>query len=178
MPPKTSRTAADDYRAKTSQEITQLTRRANRYDLAPFGDPFSGITLVAEKVTEDNVGTHTDARIVDALRRSLAAVRLDRAYVTWPHPDLLKEILSLEPSALVAVGPGAVRAIDSLGYPLVKRRFAETTEGSWFAWTDGVSGLRLPALAPALDDADAKRRFWRAFLAMRALATGGEWTHP
>lgn len=177
MPPKTPSTAADDYKAKTSQEITQLTRRTNRHDPAPFGDPLSGITLVAE-TTADAADTHTNARMVDALRRSLAAVRLDRAYVTWPHPDLLEEILTLEPSALVTIGSGAVRAIDSLDYPLVRTRFVESTEGSWFAWTDSISGLRLPALAPALDDAEAKHRFWRAFLAMRALTTGGEQTRP
>jgi hypothetical protein len=107
--------------------------------------------------------------MVDALRRSLVAVKLERAYVTWPHPYLLEEMLSLEPTALVAVG-AAARTIDSLNYPLAKTQFSEATEGSWFAWTESASGLRLPALVPALSDAGAKRRFWRAFLAIRALA--------
>jgi hypothetical protein len=71
---------------------------------------------------------------------------------------------------LVAVGPDVARAIDSLNYPLAKTGFSDAPEGSWFAWTKGTSGLRLPALAPALSDADAKRRFWRAFLALRVLA--------
>jgi hypothetical protein len=97
-------------------------------------------------------------------------VKLDEAYVTWIHSDLLEEILSLEPGALVAVGPAAARAIDSLDYPLARMAFSEVPEGSWFAWTKGASGLRLPALAPALEDEDAKRHFWRAFLALRALA--------
>ena len=175
MSPKTSRTAADDYEAKTSNEITRLTQRTDRRGPAPFGDPLSGITLVAEPATgEAGDVTDTNARMVDALRLSLAAIRLDRAYVTWPHPDLLEELLSLEPSALVVVGSGAAHTVDFLDYPLAKTRFSEATEGSWFPWTEGISGLRLPALAPALDDADAKHRFWRAFLAMRALATGGE----
>ena len=112
--------------------------------------------------------------MVHALRRSLAAVKLDKAYVTWTHPDLLEELLSLEPSALVAVGPGAARAIDSLAYPLAKEPFSDATEGVWFSWTYGTFGLRIPALAPALTDPDAKRQFWQAFLALRALATGGE----
>jgi hypothetical protein len=49
--------------------------------------------------------------------------------------------------------------------------FSEAPEGSWFIWTKGTRGLRLPALAPALDDPDAKRRFWTAFLALRTLVS-------
>lgn len=109
--------------------------------------------------------------MVDALRRSLAAVKLDRVYVIWSHPYLLEEILSLEPDALVAAGPTASRTIDSCEYPLAKMAFSEVPEGSWFVWTKGTHGLRLPALAPALDDSDAKRRFWTAFLALRTLVS-------
>ena len=86
-----------------------------------------------------------------------------------PGEYAAEEILSLEPDALVAAGPTASRAIDSCNYPLAKMTFSEAPEGSWFAWTKGTRGLRLPALAPALDDASAKRRFWAAFLALRAL---------
>ena len=157
--------AARDYEAKTSQETARLARQAARAGLPqPFGDPLSGVVLVAEPATEPTV-----ARMVDALQRSLSAVKLDRVYVIWSHPDLAEEILSLEPDALVAVGPTASRAIDSCNYPLATMAFLEATEGSWFAWTKGTRGLRLPALAPALDNADAKRRFWAAFLALRTL---------
>jgi hypothetical protein len=159
--------AARDYEAKTSQETARLARQAARAGLPqPFGDPLSGVVLVAEPATEPTV-----ARMVDALQRSLSAVKLDRVYVIWSHPDLAEEILSLEPDALVAVGPTASRAIDSCNYPLAKMAFLEATEGSWFAWTKGTRGLRLPALAPALDNADAKRRFWAAFLALRTLVS-------
>lgn len=169
MPRKTFYTAASDYEAKISHETARLARGASRIGPEHFGDPLSGVVFVAEPATGENAGANTNARVVDALRRSIAAVRLDRAYVTWPHPDLLEEMLSLEPSALVAVGPGAARAIDALDYPLVAAQFSTATEGAWFAWTDGVSGLRLPALVPALDDTGAKHRFWRAFLAVRAI---------
>ncbi|MDQ3965791.1 MAG: hypothetical protein M3246_04955 [Actinomycetota bacterium] len=162
--------AAKDYGAKTSYEAARLARPEHTGLLQPFGDPLSGIVLIAEGATDEAAS----APLTDALRRSLAAVELDRAYVTWYPPVLLEEILSLEPCALVAVGPGAARAIDSLDYPLAKTGFSEAPEGSWFAWTKGTSGLRLPALAPALGDADAKRRFWRAFLALRALAPDKE----
>lgn len=172
MPRKTSRTAASDYEAKISSEISQLARRTDRPGPPPFGDPLSGIILVAEPAPERD--TETNTRMADALHRSLSTLKLDRAYVTWTHPYLLEEVLSLEPSALVAVGPDAASAIDALDYPLVKTPFSEATEGSPFAWTDGASGLLLPALATALTDDDAKRRFWRAFLAMRAFAARGE----
>ncbi len=156
--------AVNAYNAKTSHETDRLTHRSKHAGLGSFGNPLSGIVLVAECPAEA-----AGARMASALRRSLAAVKLDGAYVTWPSPNLLEEILSLEPGALVAVGPAA-GAIDDLGYPLAGTRFSEAPEGSWFAWTRGTRGLRLPALAPALEDTDAKRRFWQAFLALRGLA--------
>ena len=135
----------------------------------PLGDPLSGIVLVAEPPSD--VGA--SARITDALSRSLAAVDLEDAYVVWPAADLLETLLSLEPSALVAVGPGAARAIDAAGYPLAKVPFSDAPEGTWFAWTKGALGLRLPALTPALTDDEAKRRFWRAFRSLRDLVPEG-----
>jgi hypothetical protein len=169
--------ATSDYGAKTSREAVQTARRAPRNGPEPFGDPLSGILLVAEPVAgASSVGAN--AGVVEALRRSLAAVKLDGAYVTWPHSDLLEEILSLEPGALVAVGPAAALAIDSLDYPLARTSFSESPEGSWFAWTKGTSGLKLPALAPAMEDDAAKRRFWRAFLAIRALAPEEAFRRP
>ena len=160
---------AGDYGAKTLREAAQTARRATRTGPEPFGDPLSGILLVAEPAARA-ANARANAGVADALRRSLATVKLDAAYVTWSHSDLLEEILSLEPGALVAVGTAAARAIDSLAYPLARTPFCEAPEGSWFAWTKGTSGLKLPALAPALKDQDAKRRFWRAFLALRTLA--------
>jgi hypothetical protein len=69
----------------------------------------------------------------------------------------------------VAVGPGAVREIDALSHPLAQRSFSEAEVGVWFAWTKGTAGLTLPPLMPALNDEGSKRRFWRAFLALRDL---------
>ena len=161
--------AMRDYEAKVSQETARLVREpAHPEPPQPFGDPLSGLVLVADPGDPEATGTGSGA-LVEALERSLAAVKLDGAYVTWLHPYLLEEILALEPGALVAVGPSVARAIDSFGYPLAKAPFSEAAEGSWFVWTKGTRGLKLPALAPALRDADAKRRFWRAFLALRAL---------
>ena len=157
------RPAAGDYESKVSGEAATTSRRANLSGAPlPFGDPLSGVVLVAEPPAS--------AAANDALRRSLAAVGLGRAYVVWPTPDLLETLLSLEPSALAAVGPDAARAIDSSGYPLVKSTFSDAPQGTWFSWTKGTLGLQLPALVPALTDDDAKRRFWRAFRALRALA--------
>ncbi len=169
MPANDSPLPTGDYGAKTLREAAQTAHRATRTGSEPFGDPLSGILFVAE-LAAGAADARANAGLVDALRRSLATVELDTSYVTWPHPDLLKDILSLEPSVLVAVGSAAARAIDSLNYPLARTSFSEAPEGSWFAWTKGTSGLRLPALAPALKDQDAKRRFWRAFLALRVLA--------
>jgi hypothetical protein len=129
---------------------------------APLGDPTSGIVIVVEQP----VGP----RVLDALSRSREAVGLPDAYVTYEGTGLLlRELLSAEPSALVAVGPGAAGEIDALDYPLAQRPFSGVPEGAWFSWTKGTSGLLLPPLRPALSDDGAKRRFWRAFLALRDL---------
>lgn len=168
---ESSSPATDDYRVKIAHEADAASRRASRPDIPyPSGDPLSGIVLVADPAPS----TAGSARLADALRRSLSAVGLEDAYVTWSSAGLLlEELLSLEPTVLVAVGPGAARAVDDANYALVKTRFREAREGTWFPWTKGTTALLLPDLAPALDDAEAKRRFWRAFLSLRDLAPDG-----
>ncbi len=168
MPKKAATTppSAREYAAKTSHEVSRFAQRRRHTGPEPFGDPLSGVVLVAEPPALEA------GRTVDALRRSLAAVKLDRAYVTWAPPSL-EEILALEPTVLVAVGPAAAHSIDAIHYPLTKACFSESPEGSWFAWTEGTAGLRLPALDSALKDAEAKRCFWRAFLALRVLSPDG-----
>jgi hypothetical protein len=162
--PRRPRDAASEYRAKTSHELSRLSRLIKKSGHPdPLGDPASGILLVVEQP----VGP----RILQALESSLRTVGLQGAYVTYASTGLLaQEILAAEPHALVAVGPGAARDIDATENPLTRSPFAAAETGAWFAWTKGTAGLSLPALAPALDDDAAKRRFWRAFLALRDLA--------
>ena len=113
-------------------------------------------------------------RVLDALGRSLDSVELGEAYVVPSSTGLLLEMLLVaEPSILVAVGSEAAREIDSLQYPLARSRFSDAAEGDLFSWTAGTTGLRLPPLARALDDRAAKKRFWRAFLALRRPALTG-----
>ena len=163
----TSKTPAEkDYEAKVNKETSPpKTSHRSRAAPEPSGDPLSGVLLV---VGEDAI---SNAAVV-ALRRSLAAVGLSRAYVAWPSSRLPVEVLSVEPAVLVAVGPSAADAIDALNYPLARESFSEAPEGAWFDWSAGTRGLRLPALGPALEDADDKRRFWRAFVALRTLTPG------
>lgn len=156
------RDSAADYRAKTAHESERIARRLKGSEYpAPLGDPASGVMLVVE----GPVGP----RAVDALERSLEALELPEAYVTWTSQELLEEILTCEPSALAALGPGAARRMDDLGYPLARSRFSEAEIGVWFRWTGGTAGLLVPALVPALDDEAEKKRFWQAFLALRDL---------
>ncbi len=122
-----------------------------------------GVVLVVEQP----VGP----RVLEALKRSLRAVGLPDAYVTYADTSLLlEEPHSAEPRALVAVGGGAALEIDGTDYPLARQAFSEAEPGVWFSWAKGVRCLLLPSLAPALDDEAAKRRFWRDFLALKALA--------
>ena len=161
--PRPPRDAASDYRAKVAHEISHLSRLMQEAGHpAPLGDPTSGVLLLVEQPVEP--------RALQALDRSLKTVQLPEAYVTYASTGLLaQEVLATEPHALVAVGLGAAREIDALGHPLARRSFSEAEIGVWFAWTKGTAGLYLPALIPALDDDGAKRRFWRAFLALRDL---------
>jgi hypothetical protein len=162
-----SREASSEYRAKITHELSRLSRRAQKSGHpAPLGDPTSGVMLVVEQP----VGP----RILRALERSLQAVGRPDAYVTYASTGLLaQEVFAVEPHALVAVGPGAARDIDAIDHPLARAPFSTAENGAWFAWTKGTAGLNLPALAPALDDQGSKRRFWRAFLALNAVAIEG-----
>lgn len=157
------RDAAGDYREKTEYEISRLTKRMKEQGHpAPLGNPSSGLVLVLEQP----VGP----RILDALTRSLYAVGLPEAYVTYESTGLLaQEIMATQPQALVAIGAGAARDIDAIDYPLVRQPFSDAEPGAWFPWTKGTMGLVLPAIAPALGDDATKRRFWRAFLSLRDL---------
>jgi hypothetical protein len=155
------RSAASEYRAKVAHEFSRLSRLIKQSGHpTPLGDPTSGVMLVVEQP----IGP----RILQALKRSLKTVGLPEAYVTYASTGLLaQEILAAEPHTLVAVGPGAAHDVDALEHPLAQYPFSTAESGAWFAWTKGTAGLSLPALAPALEDDAAKRRFWRAFLALR-----------
>ena len=157
------RDAAGDYKEKTAYEISRLTGRATREGHpAPLGDPTSGVMLVLEQPF--------GPRTLEALKLSLEAVGLQEAYVTYESTGLLdQEIRATDPQVLAAIGAGAAYDIDAIDYPLVRQPFSEALPGVWFAWTRGTSGLLIPALAPALHDEEAKRSFWRAFLALRDL---------
>jgi hypothetical protein len=164
------RPAAGEYRAKVAHEFSRLSRLIKQAGHpAPLGNPASGVVLVVEQP----VGP----RVLQALQRSLKTVGLPEAYVTCASTGLLaQEILAAEPHALVAVGPGAARDIDALEQPLAQYPFSTAEIGAWFAWTKGTAGLSLPALAPALEDDAAKRRFWQAFLTLRDITPESQ--HP
>ena len=158
-----TRDAAGDYTRKTAYEATRLSNRMKQEGHpAPLGDPTSGIVLVLE--------VPFGPRTIEALKLSLQALRLQRAYVTYESTGLLaQQIQTTEPGVLVAIGAGAARDIDAIDYPLVRQPFSEAEPGVWFPWTKGTKGLLTPALAPALEDDAAKRRFWLAFLTLRDL---------
>ena len=164
--PRQPRDAAGDYREKTAYEVSSLSKRMKEDGYpAPLGDPASGVVLVLEQPA--------GPRALEALELSLQAVGLAEAYVTYESTGLLaQEIRATEPQALVAIGAGAANDIDAIDYPLARQPFSSVRPGVWFAWTKGTVGLVLPAIAPALDDAAAKRRFWRGFLTLKDLEYG------
>ena len=115
-PARDPRPPAAEYRTKAAHEAADAAWRASRSGgPEPSGDPLSGIMAVVEPAAS----TGGNAKLASALRRSFSAIGLDGAYVTPARPEtLLEELLSLEPAVLVAVGPGAARAVDASGYPL------------------------------------------------------------
>ena len=159
------RSPVGDYHKKVTQEALGMARRLKQAGHpTPLGDPTSGVMVVVDQP----IGP----RVLDALRVSLETVKLLDAYVTWTSTGLLlEEVLSLQPSVLVSLGPEAARELDALNYSLSQNSFSDATQGAWFSWTSSAYGLSLPALAPALDDEGAKRTFWRAFLALREFPT-------
>jgi hypothetical protein len=158
-----TRDAAGDYTRKTAYEAIRLSNRMKQEGHpAPLGDPTLGVVLVLEEPF--------GPRTIEALELSLKALSLQRAYVTYVSTGLLaQQIQTTEPGVLVAIGAGAARDIDAIDYPLVRQPFSEAEPGVWFPWTKGTKGLLTPALAPALEDDAAKRRFWLAFLTLRDL---------
>jgi hypothetical protein len=158
-----TRDAAGDYTRKTAYEVAHLSNRMKQEGHpAPLGDPTLGVVLVLEEPF--------GPRTIEALELSLKALSLQRAYVTYVSTGLLaQQIQTTEPGVLVAIGAGAARDIDAIDYPLVRQPFSEAEPGVWFPWTKGTKGLLTPALAPALEDDAAKRRFWLAFLTLRDL---------
>ncbi|MBA2692428.1 MAG: hypothetical protein H0U65_08040 [Rubrobacter sp.] len=145
-----------------SSELSAITREMKKSgNPEPLGDPLSGVVIV--------LGQPVGPRALDAIKRSLETISLE-AYVTYTGTNLLeRELLLAEPSILAAVGSDAAAEIDSLKHPLATKPFSTAAEGSPFAWKKNTAGLLLPLLAPALDDEEAKKRFWRAFLALRIL---------
>jgi hypothetical protein len=158
-----TRDAANDYTRKTAYEVSRLSTRMKEGGYpAPLGDPTSGVVLVLQEPF--------GPRALQALKLSLQALGLEQAYVTYESTGLLAhEIQTTEPDVLVAIGAGAAHYIDTIDYPLVRQPFSDAEPGVWFPWTKGTKGLLTPALAPALDDDAAKRRFWLAFLALKDL---------
>lgn len=162
---RTPRSVTDDYQGKIRNEASLIAQSLRKTGYpAPLGDAASGVMLVAEQP----VGP----RLINALERSLEAISLPECYVTWSSTGLLnQELLAVQPSALVVLGPGAASDLDALRYPAAQSSFAEATVGAWFPWTQSTTGILLPSLAPALEDEKAKKNFWRSFLALRALVT-------
>lgn len=159
-----ARRALEEYQAKVERELSSgRSPRAGMEEGLPAGDPVYGLLLVLES-------PETPAAL-DALHRSLEYVGHPHARVVPTDERLLEEILSGGPSAIAAVGPRAAQALDGLEYPLAHASFTDSREGEWFGWSKGAHGLMTPSLAPALEDEEAKRSFWRAFLALRALSS-------
>jgi len=74
---------------------------------------------------------------------------------------LLVELAIVQPKLLVVMGPDALAAVNDLDVPLAQPLAPDPGELQPF--TPSIDGLYVPDIDDALDEEDAKRRFWSAF---------------
>ena len=80
---------------------------------------------------------------------------------------VVEEIAIVMPRIVVPMGPLALKTLNELDIPLA--RPLEAKSGEVQSLTPSIDALYVPDIDGALDDADAKQAFWRAF------RTLGDW---
>jgi uracil-DNA glycosylase len=74
---------------------------------------------------------------------------------------LVEEIAIVQPKLVVVMGPEALEVLNELELPLAREVAA--TPGEIQELTPSINALYTPNIDEALDEEQAKRRFWRAF---------------
>jgi len=146
----------------------------------PLGDVF--LLKQAPQQAEIAEGVAFFGRAGNALLKSLQRLGVDPMTVygtnclkfgTERDPDelaqaaawLLRELHIVQPKLIVAMGEPTVAFVNELGFPLADR-LDPGREGELQRFTPTIAGLVTPDIDSALDEQDAKTRFWNAFKAL------------
>jgi uracil-DNA glycosylase len=187
--PATDDEIREKYLERAIRELNSLTReiqdcahcpRGNLMPVLGSGHPQADIFLVKHSARHAEVeeGVAFYGRSGAALMKSLKRLSIDplavygTLCVKCPVADpaladpacvarLLVELAIVQPKLLVVMGPDALAVVNDLDVPLAQPLAADPGELQPF--TPTIDGLYVPDIDDALDEEDAKRRFWSAF---------------
>jgi uracil-DNA glycosylase len=187
--PATDDEIREKYLERAIRELNSLTReiqdcqhcpRGNLMPVLGSGHPQADIFLVKHSARHAEVeeGVAFYGRSGTALMKSLKRLSIDplavygTLCVKCPVADpaladpacvarLLVELAIVQPKLLVVMGPDALAVVNDLDVPLAQPLAADPGELQPF--TPTIDGLYVPDIDDALDEEDAKRRFWSAF---------------
>jgi uracil-DNA glycosylase len=187
--PATDDEIREKYLERAIRELNQLTREVQSCDRCPRGNlmpvlgsghPQADIFLLkyAPMPAEIEEGVAFYGRAGGALMKSFKRLGIDplavygTVFVKCPVPDtdlsapecrarVLDELAIVQPRIVVVMGEEAREELNELGVPL--GRSIEPKLGEIQKLTPTCEALYVPAIDQALDEEEAKRRFWRAF---------------
>jgi uracil-DNA glycosylase family 4 len=193
--PATDDEIREKYLERAIRELNQLTRelqacphcpRGNLMPVLGSGHPQADVMLVkyCAMPSEIEEGVAFYGRAGNALMKSLGRLGIDplavygTLCVKCPVADpglcdpecigrLIEELAIVQPRMLVVMGAEALEIVRDLDIPLARPLSAR--EGVVQQLTPTIDALYVPNIDDALDEQEAKRRFWSAFRAV------GEW---
>jgi len=193
--PATDDEIREKYLERAIRELNGFTRELQACELCPRGNlmpvlgsghPQADIMLLkhAPRRSEIEEGVAFYGRSGTALIKSLRRLEIDplavygTLCVKCPLADpalaaaecvdrLLEEIAIVAPRIIVIMGEDTLTTLNRLELPLA--RPIESREGDRQRLTPSIEALYVPDIDGALDQEDAKRRFWTAFKAL------GDW---
>jgi uracil-DNA glycosylase family 4 len=187
--PATDDEIREKYLERAIRELNRLTHDLQECDLCPrgglmpvlgSGHPQADIFLLKYAPTPSEIeeGVAFYGRSGSALMKSLKRLGIDPLAVygtlciKCPVPDtelaaeeciarVVEEIAIVAPRIVVTMGSLALKTLNELDLPLAAP--VEAHSGEVQSLTPSIDALYVPDIDGALDDADAKQAFWRAF---------------
>jgi uracil-DNA glycosylase family 4 len=192
--PATDDEIREKYLERAIRELNTLTRELQTCELCPRGNlmpvlgsghPQADVMLLkyAPTASEAEEGVAFYGRAGTALMKALRRLQIDplavygTLCVKCPVSDpsladdeciarVIEEIAIVQPKIIVAMGDDALRTLDDLQVPLA--RPLEERIGEVQPFTPSIDVLYVPTIDEALDEEEAKRRFWSAFRVLGA----------
>ena len=193
--PATDDEIREKYLERAIRELNQLTREIQGCDHCPRGNlmpvlgsghPQADIMLLkfAPAAAEIEEGVAFYGRAGSALMKSFKRLGIDplvvygTVFVKCPVADtdmsapecrerVLEELAIVMPRIVVVMGEDALTELNELGVPLARR--LDPLIGQVQRLTPSCEALYVPDIDGSLDDEEAKREFWAAFLKL------GDW---